>query len=88
MNPKTLLHLTYSIDTRRIAGELAKMHADGAITGPDDPNAGVFAAVLHRFGATYYGGPTNNHHHIITGFYRHEPLVPSSGSASSAPARL
>ena len=75
-------------EAARIADELMKLHADGAVTGPDDPNAGVFAAVLHTFGATYHGGPTNNHHHTITGLYRHEPLVPSSGGASSAPARL
>ena len=55
MNPKALLHPIYSIDNRRIAGELAKMHADFAITETDNRNADLFDAVLHRFGATYYG---------------------------------
>jgi hypothetical protein len=53
-------------EAARIADELMKLYADGAVTGPDDPNAGVFAAVLHRFGATYDGGPTNNRYHTIT----------------------
>ena len=36
-----------------IAGELLKLHHDGAITGPHDPEAGFYARVIHTFGATY-----------------------------------
>ena len=48
-------HGTEDQEARRIASELMRMHVDGAIIGPGDANAGLFAAVLHRFGATYYG---------------------------------
>ena len=41
-------------EAKRIASELVKMHADDAITGPDDSNARLFAAVLYMFGATYH----------------------------------
>ena len=67
MNPKALLHPIYSIDTRRIAGELAKMHADGAITGPDNPNADLFAAVLQQVWCNLRR-TDKYHHHIVTGF--------------------
>jgi hypothetical protein len=42
------------VEAKRIASELVKMHADDAISGPGDPNARLFAAMLHMFGATYY----------------------------------
>ena len=42
-------------EARRIAGELVKLHRDGAISGVDDPEAHFFASLLHAFGATYNG---------------------------------
>jgi hypothetical protein len=42
-------------EARRIAGELVKLHRDGAIKGADDPEAHFFASLLHTFGATYNG---------------------------------
>jgi hypothetical protein len=42
-------------EAHRIAGELVKLHRDGAISGPDDPEAHFFASLLHAFGATYNG---------------------------------
>jgi len=48
-------HGTEDQEARRIASELIRMYVDGAIIGPGDANAGLFAALLHRFGATYYG---------------------------------
>jgi hypothetical protein len=42
-------------EARRIAGELHKMQADGAIAGPQDPEAAFLGAVLHTFGGTYLG---------------------------------
>jgi hypothetical protein len=38
-------------EAHRIAGELLKMHKDGAFTGADDPHC--YAAVLRAFGGTY-----------------------------------
>lgn len=37
----------------RIAGELVKMHKDGAIAGPDDTDTVMLAGALKVFGATY-----------------------------------
>jgi len=37
----------------RIAGELVKLHHDGAIANADDSEANFFAHVIHRFGGTY-----------------------------------
>lgn len=34
-------------EARRIAAELGNLHRDGAISGPDDPDARLFAAVIH-----------------------------------------
>ena len=42
-------------EARRIAAELGNLHRDGAISGPDDPDARLFAAVIHTFGGTYIG---------------------------------
>jgi hypothetical protein len=42
-------------EAQRIAGELVKMHRDGAIKGAGDPEARFYAAVLHTFGGTYVG---------------------------------
>jgi hypothetical protein len=42
-------------EARRIAAELVKLHRDKAISGPDDSDARLFAALIHTFGATYTG---------------------------------
>jgi hypothetical protein len=42
-------------EAERIAGELVKLHRDGAIKGTDDPEAGFYAQVIHIFGGTYLG---------------------------------
>ena len=42
-------------EARRVASELVKLHNEGAITGPHDPEAGFYAAVIYSFGATYRG---------------------------------
>jgi hypothetical protein len=47
--------LPNNAEARRVASELVKLHNDGAITGPHDPEAGFYAAVIHSFGATYSG---------------------------------
>jgi hypothetical protein len=39
----------------RIAGELLRLHQDGAITGADDPQAPFYASFVHAFGASYKG---------------------------------
>lgn len=45
-------------ESRRVAGELARMQRAGAISGPDDPDLPLFAAVLRLFGARFGGrGP-------------------------------
>lgn len=40
-------------EARRIAGELVKLHRDGHIAGPLDPEARFMAAALATFEATY-----------------------------------
>lgn len=40
-------------EAKRIAGELVKLHRDGHITGPDDPEARFMAAALAAFEAAY-----------------------------------
>jgi hypothetical protein len=47
-------------EARRIAGELAKLHRDGAIAGASDPEARFYAAFLHSFEATYGGRIRHN----------------------------
>ena len=42
-------------EARLIAAELVKLHRDGAISGPDDPEARFFADLIHTFGSTYTG---------------------------------
>ena len=42
-------------EAQRIAGELIKLHRDGAISGADDPEARFWAKLIHNFGATYTG---------------------------------
>jgi hypothetical protein len=44
-----------SDESRRIAGELMKAYRDQAITGPDDPEAAMLAAVIHAFEGTWVG---------------------------------
>lgn len=39
----------------RIAGELLKLHHDGAISGPADREAAFYACLIRDFGATYSG---------------------------------
>jgi hypothetical protein len=34
-------------EAQRIAAELVKMHDDGFIVGPDDPNARIYARTIH-----------------------------------------
>ena len=46
---------TEDSEARRIAVELVKLHRDGAIKGAHDPDARLFAAIIHTFGATYNG---------------------------------
>ena len=40
-------------EAQRIAGELLKLHRDGAMAGPDDPQ--FYAQLIHAFGGTYIG---------------------------------
>jgi hypothetical protein len=40
-------------EAKRLAGELLKLHRDGAISGPGDPEAEFYAQVIHTFGGTY-----------------------------------
>jgi hypothetical protein len=40
-------------EARRIAGELAKLHAAGAISGPDDPEAIFYAHLVREFEASF-----------------------------------
>jgi hypothetical protein len=42
-------------EAHRIATELLKLHRDGAISGPNDPEARFLANLIHTFGATYTG---------------------------------
>ena len=42
-------------EAKRIASELAKLHKDAAITGPDDKQATFYACLIRDFGATYIG---------------------------------
>ena len=44
-----------SWDAHRIAGELVKLHRDGAFSGPGDPEAEFYAQLIHMFGGTYEG---------------------------------
>ena len=41
------------VEAHRLAAELLKLHRDGAISGPDDPEAPFYACLVHAFGATY-----------------------------------
>jgi hypothetical protein len=43
-------------EAHRIAGELVKLHHDGAISGrPADRDAAFYACLIRDFGATYSG---------------------------------
>jgi hypothetical protein len=42
-------------EAHRIAGELLKLHHDGALSGPADREAAFYACLLRDFGATYCG---------------------------------
>lgn len=44
-------------ESRRIAMELVRLQRAGAITGPDDPEAALFAAVMRLFGARFEDRP-------------------------------
>jgi hypothetical protein len=44
--PNSLKHI-------RIAAELAKLHRDDVISGPDDPEAVFYATLVRDFGASY-----------------------------------
>jgi hypothetical protein len=48
-------------EAQRIAAELVKMHDEGFIVGPDDPNARVIARALQLFKATFSPSPTPAH---------------------------
>jgi hypothetical protein len=41
------------IEVKRIAGELSKLHRNGAISGPNDAEAVFYACLIRDFGATY-----------------------------------
>jgi hypothetical protein len=45
-------------EARRIAGELVKLYRDGALSGPDDPEAVFYAWLIRTFDATYEGHRT------------------------------
>ena len=47
-------------EARRIAGELVKLHRDGAFADANDPEARFYAVVLHTFVATYEGSVGHN----------------------------
>ena len=40
-------------EAHRIAAELVKLHRDGVISGPDDPQAVFYATLVRDFGASY-----------------------------------
>jgi hypothetical protein len=40
-------------EAHRIAAELAKLHRDGVISGPDDPQAVFYATLVRDFGGSY-----------------------------------
>ena len=42
-------------EARRIATELAKLHAAGAISGPGDPEAIFYAHLVRKFEASFTG---------------------------------
>jgi hypothetical protein len=44
-----------SAEAKRVAGELLKLHRDGTISGPRDPEANFYAQVILTFGGTYIG---------------------------------
>lgn len=41
-------------EAQRLASELLKMHEAGSITGPDDPNARIYAKALRLFRASFH----------------------------------
>jgi hypothetical protein len=43
------------IEAKRIAGELSKLHRDGAISSPNDTEAVFYACLIRDFGAGYSG---------------------------------
>lgn len=46
-------------EARRIAGELLKMHEEGFIEGPDDPDARIYAKALRLFRASFTSEPVH-----------------------------
>ena len=52
-------------EPRRIATELVKLQKDGVISGPDDPDAGFYASLIHTLGGTYIGKRSLNSRRII-----------------------
>jgi hypothetical protein len=45
--------ITEDIKANRIAHELSKLHRDGGISRPNDPEAMFYACLIRQFGATY-----------------------------------
>jgi hypothetical protein len=48
-------------EATRISGELVKLAAAGAISGPDDPEAVFYAHVIRAFGGAYTGILNSEH---------------------------
>jgi hypothetical protein len=77
---RTVATVAESGASKRIAGELVKMHKDGAISGPNDPEAEFYAQVLHTFGGSYRGAPDKKEAPLAHTFQ------PRSNALSSRPA--
>lgn len=54
------------VEAARIAAELKKLHAAGALTGADDPHAPMLAAAIHLFKGTVLTAPTPTTTHQAT----------------------
>lgn len=74
----TLTHTpTIEIDmaeAQRIAAELLKMHDEGFIEGPDDPDARLYAQTLRLFRASFSLGETKNAPQPLTA--QKHPIMP------------
>ena len=68
-------------EARRIAGELVRLHRDGAIRSQKD--ASFYAHLLRDFGATYTGPVSNN-----DGMIRRAPYLPTKQQRVRVPRGL
>ena len=73
-------------EAHRIAAELVKLHAAGAITGPDDPDAVFYATLLRIFGGTVSASTTPAHDNASG--LTPEQLVPEPPPGLSARERM